>query len=220
LAADYELVLVNRRGFGRSTDVVGEDFAVDALDIVEILGSGAHLVGHSYGGVGALVAAASRPDLVRSLAVFEPPAFGLVAARPDVQTFRASVDRIIAGDPTPDEFLSRFIEAVGGDPARLPSPLPPPLAKAASVQMHGRWPWEAEISLDVLAAAEFPTLVVSGGHSEMFDAVCDVLEARLRARRRILPGAGHSIPTLGAPVNAALREHWATATEGSGRAPT
>jgi hypothetical protein len=76
------------------------------------------------------------------------------------------------------------------------------------VQLHGRWPWEAEIPLDVLATADFATLVVSGGHSAMFDAVCDVLESRLRARRRVLAGAGHSIPTLGAPVNEALREHW------------
>jgi pimeloyl-ACP methyl ester carboxylesterase len=55
-------------------------------------------------------------------------------------------------------------------------------------------PWEAEIPLDELAAADFPKLVISGAHHPAFDAVCDVLEQRLPARREVLPGAGHGIP--------------------------
>ena len=58
--------------------------------------------------------------------------------------------------------------------------------------------------LDELAAAPFPKLVVSGAHNEAFDAVCDVLEQRLDAERVVLPGAGHSVPRLGEPFNAAL----------------
>ena len=66
LADDHHLLLVNRRGFGGSPDTEGEDFAVDAADVAEVLdGVGpAHLVGHSYGGVVALLAAASRPEAV------------------------------------------------------------------------------------------------------------------------------------------------------------
>jgi pimeloyl-ACP methyl ester carboxylesterase len=213
LADEYELVLVNRRGFGASPDVDGEDFEVDARDVVEVLGPGAHLVGHSYGAVGALLAAALRPDLVRSLTVLEPPAFDLVADREDVRSFRHRIEDIVAERPEPEQFLRRFVDAVGGDLARLPSPLPPPLRKAASVQMHGRWPWEAAVPLDDIAAAAYPVLVVSGGHSAMFDAVCDVLEHRLRARRVVLSGAGHSIPMLGGPLNDALRTHWAAARD-------
>jgi pimeloyl-ACP methyl ester carboxylesterase len=212
LGEAYRLVLVNRRGFGASPDVKGEDFEIDAVDVVGILGSGGvHLVGHSYGGVVAMLAAAAQLERVRSLALFEPPAFGLVADRDDVRSFRDRVHQVLATGPDPEEFLRAFVEAVGGDPARLPDPLPPALVKAASVQMHGRWPWEAEIPLDLLAGAPFPVLVVSGGHSPMFDAVCDVLENRLHARRQVLAGAGHSIPMLGQPVNDALRAHWALA---------
>ena len=50
------------------------------------------------------------------------------------------------------------------------------------------------IPFDQLAAASFPKLVISGGHSLAFDAVCDVLEQRLGAERAVLPGAGHSLP--------------------------
>jgi pimeloyl-ACP methyl ester carboxylesterase len=37
LAADHRLVLVNRRGFGASPAVDGEDFNVDAGDLAEVL---------------------------------------------------------------------------------------------------------------------------------------------------------------------------------------
>jgi pimeloyl-ACP methyl ester carboxylesterase len=208
LADSYRLLLMNRRGFGHSPDVEGEDFEVDANDAVDVLGDGAHLVGHSYGGVVALLAAAHHPERVRSLTVFEPPAFALAAERADVQSFIAEVKAILAADPSPQEFLPRFITAVGGDPSRLPSPLPPPFVKAAAVQMRGRWPWEAEIPVEDLSRSKFPKLVVSGAHSPIFDAVCDVLEAQLPARRAVLRGAGHSIPTLGDPVNTLLSEFW------------
>jgi pimeloyl-ACP methyl ester carboxylesterase len=213
LAADFHLQLVNRRGFGNSADTDAEDFEIDAGDVAELLEGGAHLVGHSYGGVVALLAAASRPRDVRSLVVFEPPAFALTAEDPVTAAFVAEVKVLIASDPDTEEFLARFITLVGGDPARIPKPLPPPLLKAASLQRRGRWPWEAQIPLDFIARCSFPKLVVSGGHSALFDGVCDVLEAQLPAQRVVLAGAGHSIPTLGAPVNDVLSKFW-TATAG------
>jgi pimeloyl-ACP methyl ester carboxylesterase len=208
LAADFHLQLVNRRGFGNSADTDGEDFEIDAVDVADLLEGGAHLVGHSYGGVVALLAAASRPRAVRSLVVFEPPAFALTAEDQATAAFIADIKALIASDPSAEEFLARFITAVGGDPARVPQPLPPPLRKAVSVQLHGRWPWEAQIPLDVLAPQSFPKLVVSGGHSALFDGVCDVLEAELPAQRVVLAGAGHSIPTLGPAVNDVLSKFW------------
>ena len=60
--------------------------------------------------------------------------------------------------------------------------------------MAERTPDEAEIPCDELAAAPFPKLVISGGHNAAFDAVCDALEARLPAKRVVVPGAGHSLP--------------------------
>ena len=214
LAEQFHLRLVNRRGFGNSIDTEAEDFEVDAHDVAALLVGSTHLVGHSYGAVVALLAAAERPDAVRSLTVFEPPAFALTADRADTREFVAKIRSVIDSQPTAQEFLPRFIAAVGGDPARLPKPLPPPLVKAAGVLLHGRWPWEAQIPVDALAVTAFPKLVVSGGHSSVFDGVCDVLEARLSAQRAVLTGAGHSIPTLGQPVNELLARFWTTGTIG------
>ena len=93
LAANHRLVLVNRRGFGASPAVEGEDFDVDAGDLAEVLAEEpAHLVGHSYGGVVSLIAAAQVPDSVQSLTVFEPPAFGLVADDPEIRRFIDAIE--------------------------------------------------------------------------------------------------------------------------------
>jgi pimeloyl-ACP methyl ester carboxylesterase len=68
------------------------------------------------------------------------------------------------------------------------------LEAGARAALLERSPLEAEIPFDDLAAAPFPTLIVTGGHHAMFDAVAEVLEQRLGAQRAVVPGAGHSIP--------------------------
>ena len=213
LADRYTLRMVNRRGYGNSPAVTGEDFEVDANDVAALLKPGSHLVGHSYGGVVAMLAAALKPDDVASLTVVEPPAFALTAETEEAKRFRASVEELLAKGPTPEVFLREFIPLVGGDPSRLPQTIPPPMLRAASVQMNGRWPWEADVPLVALRKAPFPKMVVSGGHSALFDGVCDVLERELPARRVVIRGAGHSIPTLGEPFNVELEALW----DGAGR---
>jgi pimeloyl-ACP methyl ester carboxylesterase len=74
LTPDYTVITYDRRGWGRSRDDVPAtslaDHAQDALDT--LAGRRATIVGHSYGGVVAMMAAVLRPDLVASLAIFEP----------------------------------------------------------------------------------------------------------------------------------------------------
>src|SRR4051794_36370030 len=66
LAERWTLIVPDRWAFGDSPgDRV--HWERDAADIAELLGDGAHLVGLSYGGVGSLLAAAARPEAVRSL---------------------------------------------------------------------------------------------------------------------------------------------------------
>jgi pimeloyl-ACP methyl ester carboxylesterase len=73
----FRLVVPDRRGYGRSPTAEGEDFLRDADDVVDLMGDGAHLVGHSYGGLGALFAAARRPEATLSLTLLEPGTFAL-----------------------------------------------------------------------------------------------------------------------------------------------
>lgn len=199
LAERLELVVPNRRGFPPGPDVERVDFAAEAVWLEQFLVPGTHLVGQSYGGVIALLAAARRPELVASLTVIEPPAFDIARGHPAVEAFVAAGEAI-SGDP--ESYLRGFLDLVG---APQPGhPLSPALLQGARMLMVERPPWEAEIPLEELAAAPFPTLAVSGGHSAAFDAVCDVLEQRVGAERAVLPGAGHSPQRLGKPFNELL----------------
>lgn len=194
LAERFTLVTPNRGGYPPNPPLERVDFETQAEELAPLLEDGAHLVGHSYGGVIALLIAARHPDRVRSLAVSEPPAFGLARGNPEVDALAARLDAHFADGPRdPRAFAAGFLALVGTR-AQLPDPLPPELEQSIRATMAERMPWEAEIPLEGLAAAEFPKLVVSGGHHPAFDAVCDVLQERLPARREVLPGAGHGIP--------------------------
>jgi hypothetical protein len=70
--------------------------------------------------------------------------------------------------------------------------------------MEERPSWEADVPLDALAQAPFRTLVLSGGHSPAFEAVCDTIAQRLGAQRDVIAGRGHTIPSTGAAYNARL----------------
>ena len=211
LAERWTLVIPDRPGFGAGPPVERVDFEVDVPLVAELLVDGVHLVGHSYGGVVSLLAAARRPEGLRSLTVIEPPAFGIARGDPAVEEFVARATEL--WDDGPDEpaaFLAAFAGLVGSN-MPLPEPLPPELERGARLLMVERPPWEAEIPLDALAAASFPKLVVSGGHHPALDAVCDVLEGRLGAERAVIPGAGHSVQRTGAPCNERLEAFLAAA---------
>ena len=199
----FELVIPNRRGFPPGPDVERVDFADDAVWLDSYLEPGTHLVGHSYGGVISLLAAARRPELLRSLTVIEPPAFGIARGVPAVDEFIARAEQLWEHGPRePDAFLRAFLAAVGS--SIPPGDFSPELLQGARALMVERHPWTAEIPFATLASAPFPKLVVSGGHSAAFDAVCDVLERELDAERAVLPGAGHSVQRLGEPFNDVL----------------
>jgi len=203
LADRFELVVPNRRGFPPGPDVDRVDFEDEAAWLDQFLEPGTHLVGHSYGGVIALLAAARRPELLRSLTVIEPPCLAVARGNPVIDAYEAKSALLWGATDDPEEFLRAFLEGVG---APAPSRLSPELLQGARTLMVERRPWEAEIPLDELASAALPTLVVSGAHSEPFDIVCDVLEERLRAERAVLPGVGHAVQRLGAPFNEVLAD--------------
>ena len=203
LADRFEIVAPNRRGFPPGPDVERVDFEDEAVWLEPLLLPGTHLVGHSYGGVIALLAAARHPELLRSLTVIEPPAFGAARGVPAADEFIARIEEHrTTGPRDPGEFLRGFLALVGSS---IPAgDFTPELLQGARTLMVERPPSEAVIPFDELAGTPFPKLVVSGGHSAAFDAVCDVLEERLGAERAVLPGAGHSVQRLGEPFNELL----------------
>jgi pimeloyl-ACP methyl ester carboxylesterase len=217
LADRFTVLVPDRRGFGESPPADREDFEVDARDIAEALGDGAHLVAHSYGGVGALLAAAAHPEAVHSLTLVEPMAYSVAlhdeAVRRSVEQVAAYFTGNTAGAR---EFLGGFFQLMGLQ-AKLPDPLPPALDSTTRLLMRCRFPWTAEIPLEDLARAPFCSLIISGGHSPVFECICDVLADRLGAERAVIPGAGHSVARTGTPFNDRLESFLLSSV---GRRPT
>jgi pimeloyl-ACP methyl ester carboxylesterase len=200
LAQRFEVVAPNRRGFPPGPDVEQVDFEDEAAWLEQFLEPGTHLVGHSYGGVISLLAAARRPETIRSLTVVEPPAFGVARGVPAADEFIARIEEHwTSGQRDPAEFLRGFLAVVGS--STPVGNLTPELLQGARTLMVERSPAEAVIPFDELARAPFPKLVVSGRHSAAFETVCDVLKEQLHAERAVLPGAGHSVQRLGEPFN-------------------
>src|SRR5258708_22574800 len=83
LAARWRLLAANRPGFGASHSLARGDFEAEAPMFAALLGDGhgAHLVGHSYGAVIALCAAALRPSALRSPTISQPGCLRVSAGR-------------------------------------------------------------------------------------------------------------------------------------------
>jgi pimeloyl-ACP methyl ester carboxylesterase len=206
--AGFGLRVLDRRGYGGSAGAVGEDFLADADDIAELIGDGAHVVAHSYGGLGAMLAAARRPEATQSLTLVEPAAAALAEHDEDWRRLVAEVRELWGRDLPDDDWVVRFLKAVGSDPSELPPEMLAAALPLVPLLRQGRPFHEAALPLAELAEAPFPKLVVSGGHHPGFDAMCVDLAARIRGRHAVVEGAGHEIQLVGEPLNALLLDLW------------
>jgi pimeloyl-ACP methyl ester carboxylesterase len=209
----FRLLVLDRRGYGRSPMADGEDFLGDADDIVALMGDGAHLVGHSYGGLGALFAAARRPDVTFSLTLLEPAAFALGQHHPDARALVNKVRTLWSEDLSDEAWVIRFLKAVGSDPDELSPELLSAAVPLVPVLRRGRPVWSSNLPLAELATASFPKLVISGGHSAGFDAICDDLAERIGASRAVAAGVGHEIQFTGQLLNGMLLALWRGANQ-------
>ncbi|MFF3274439.1 alpha/beta fold hydrolase [Streptomyces chrestomyceticus] len=225
LADSRRLLLIDRRGYGDSPDTARSDVDADAEDIVEILDDGpyaagpggAHLVGHGNGAVAALIAAARRPDLVRSLALIQPSAFTAAAHHPVVAALLGRVRDSAPGlpdDVTPEQYLRASTEGLG---MAAPEPTPRRL-RAVATSMRERPVWEAKIPLEAIRSAALPLLVICGTWEHApaayrehvglpLKAVAESLTDDLGGRLLRVPGY-YPHTQEPAAVNAALRKFW------------
>jgi pimeloyl-ACP methyl ester carboxylesterase len=118
------------------------------------------------------------------------------------------------GAGIPDEMFLRLFRGGAGSAWGTPDDLPEELLHGVELLKRERPSWEAEIPLERLAAADFPVLVLSGGHSTAFEAVCDALAEALSAEREVIPGRGHTVPSTGAPYNEHLESFLIAAERG------
>jgi pimeloyl-ACP methyl ester carboxylesterase len=215
LGERWTLIIPSRPGFGESPALERNDFEVEAPMFAELLGDGAHLVGHSYGAVIALLAAAERPDAVRSLTVSEPGCLRVAEGTLVVDEMIANGKLLFENASSiPSEGFLRLFRGGAGSAYGTPEQLPEELMHGVELLKRERPSWEAEIPLERLAAAGFPVQVLSGGHSPAFEAVCDALAEGLSAERAVISGRGHTVPSTGPPYNERLEAFLAAAEGG------
>jgi pimeloyl-ACP methyl ester carboxylesterase len=224
LAEHYQLRMVARRGYFKSPDrPAGYGFEAESDDLAALLSAGSHVVGHSYGGFLALLTAAKRPHAVRSLTLIEPSALSVARGDPDLEALISRLTPVTAAAPqmSAEQYLLAFRRALRGLPPEAPlelseqdrRELADPVARRGIEAARLEQPqWEAAISLAALAAAPFPKLVVSGGWSRAFEAICAELERRLPAERSVIGGAGHAVQMVGEPFNQRLLTFLRTAS--------
>jgi pimeloyl-ACP methyl ester carboxylesterase len=185
---------VHRRGFAPSPPPPGghQDFEIDADDLTALLDGHPHVVAHSYGALGAVIATTRRPAQARSLTLIEP-AFFLPANDPEVIRFRRMGDAMLAhGLETDPTVLREFLRAAGA-PVLDEAPLPEAVMKGVRRNHGSRSPGEANLAFDIIRDAGTPTLVASGQHTVAAERMCDATANQLHARRIVAPGAGHFV---------------------------
>jgi pimeloyl-ACP methyl ester carboxylesterase len=193
LSDRWTLVVAHRRGYPPSPSPAGrQDFEVDATDLGALLGTRPHIVAHSYGALGALLAATRRPARVRSLTIIEPALF-LPPGDPAVARLKRLGDAVLTHGMDTDPRMLREFLRIAGAPAVDDGPLPDDVARGVRRAHGSRLPGEARLELENLRAAGIPALVVSGGHEDGLERTCDALAGALDAERLVAPGAGHFV---------------------------
>jgi pimeloyl-ACP methyl ester carboxylesterase len=222
LAPSFNVLTPDLLGYGRSgswPDGKPFHFRQD-LELLETLlrdvDGPVHVGGHSYGGFLALQLALTRPELVRSIAAYEPVAFGILDEVADADARLALSD--VRREWTPDAggvdeaWLSAFVDWWNGSGAwtRLPE-------ETRNAFRSVGWKLFQEVMTlgadttdeESYARIAVPTLIMGGSLSPLTERrVVEKLGAALpHATARFFDGAGHMGPVShAAVVNAAMAE--------------
>jgi pimeloyl-ACP methyl ester carboxylesterase len=183
-AADHRVFLPERRAHGHTPDVEGRlsyhDMASDTIDfLMSVVGSPAHLVGWSDGGIVALLVAITRPDLVRKIAVtganFKPA--------PEIGPAEV-LDELTADAPEMEMFRAMYEAASPDGPEHWP------IVVGKLVEMYRT---EPNILIEDLGRISAPTLVLVGDDDIVsLEHTLELYHAIPNSELAVVPGTSHA----------------------------
>ncbi|WP_245988139.1 alpha/beta fold hydrolase [Sphingobium fluviale] len=204
----WRLRLLDRPGFGASPSRGPDDMEVDGSLIADLLDEECHLIGHSFGGASSLLAAAQRPENVRSLILIEPALKGMLMVDPVSQQDGTSakvaevVMKHLMTARTPAEFALSFVGSMGssaqgeanvstqnimGDPAKATA------LGCSLLRSRAALPQSMLAAADIVRERAIPTLVISGGFSPGFDATCAAVARLTGGMHEVVACSSHFV---------------------------
>ncbi|HEX4999830.1 MAG TPA: alpha/beta hydrolase [Terriglobia bacterium] len=199
----FDIYALDRRGRGNSGDSPDYSIERECNDIASVLssvGQPASLLGHSYGGICALEAALTTPD-VRALVLYEPPMpVGHAPVYP--AGFIERMESLVA-DGKREDVVKMFALDVLRMPradfeaARISPGWPDRLAAAHTLPREMRALENYRFDAERFSELRVPTLLLLGGESpDFFKAGIDLLSRTLpNSHVVILPGQRHAAIT-------------------------
>lgn len=225
LAPSFHVLTPDLLGYGRSGSWPdGEPFHFrQDLELLETLlrdvPGPVHIGGHSYGGFLALQLALTRPELVRSIAAYEPVGFGILDEVADADAREALTK--VRREWTPDAsgvdeaWLGAFVDWWNGPGAwtRLPEETRDAFRSVGWKLFQEVVTLGADTTDEAgYARVTVPALIMGGSLSPLTERrVVEKLGAALpNATARFFEGVGHMGPVSHAPmVNAVMAEFFA-----------
>lgn len=233
----HEVHAIDLRGHGRQAPWRGEaplSVAAEAALIEPLLQrpEGVHLIGHSYGAAIALQLAAAQPARVRSLAVFEPVLFGLLADHDPLGDGAREAFELGAWMQTLvtqgrlETAAEHFVDYWSGPAAW--ARMPPAVRQSVALRMpvivqHFDLLFAEVPGPEQLARLTMPVLCLAGDRSTAAALrIASLLRTLLpQACHELIPGVGHMGPiTHPALINERLLRFLGTVTAPSTRPTT
>lgn len=199
----WRLKLLARPGFGDSPSRGPDDMEADGELIAGLMGDDVHLLGHSFGGGSVLLAAAMRPEAVRSLILVEPAVQMMLSTDPEAATDPANKDaadiilKSLQTADTPATYAISFLSSLGSDlkgednqiAAQLKAdPDYATMLGCSLLRARLASPQDLRAAADRVAAAGIPVMVITGGYSPGQEATGRAV-ARLTGGRHVVVAA-------------------------------
>lgn len=211
-AAGWQLLVPDRPGHGQSPDPGRpDDAAADGEWVAELLGDGAHLLGHSFGGLVALAATARRPEAVKSLTLIEPALLQIATSEPAVRKMAIGMVAAMVL-PWSNATRARKFMKILGIPQEFATTEAEMTAVGASLKAV-KFPPRAvmEANLRTVRDAGIPFQIISGSASAGFQATGRVAAAKGGGAHLIAPSEHHFPQWGGAAFNTLLTDFWTRA---------